>query len=521
MRAPTSFVPVVPPSPATALTPLLAALLALIPFVRAEAAARIDLDDVDAAGETFGDADLRHYRWLLDDEQREIYEHGDAAARRELMRVVWASLDPTPTTPENERKEEHFRRLGYAFARFPLPVPPWWDGRGELLIRYGPPDTRVESIGGRNAPNRESWVYQDLQLAFELEDEMLADHFSLAVRSSLRHVRFDQEHFETPIEAGVPFIPATGLPRGVPLESYKVELRTEEYQRMLDRGAQVLDRYPQLYVYDSGGDWLPVAFDAVGFRGDDPGVTRLEIHTGLRARDLLYQRREGLWGATVTVDAVAKTKDYREAARAHRISRDRQVSLDGAEDRLVLDGVDLDLPPGTYELGLAVRDTTSRRAGAFRRTVEVPAFPEGQLAISGIQTALDVGDAVAGDRFRKGPLKVTPWPLREFPKGRDVHLYFEIYGLERSPAGDTLFRVDLRLEPREAEKRGWFGFGRRKARPAVSTSWGGRGNGDVAREHFALDTGVLDPGTYDLRLVVTDRIGKGSAERATSITIGE
>jgi hypothetical protein len=221
------------------------------------------------------------------------------------------------------------------------------------------------------------------------------------------------------------------------------------------------------------------------------------------------------------MDVVAKTPDYRETARNRKLTLDRRATVDNLQDRLVLDGIDLFLEPGSYRLAIAVRDTTSRRIGTFQREVEVPAFPPGALAVSGIQTAFRIESAQPGAPFVKGGLQVAPWPLTKFPRGRDVHLYFEIYGLEPSPSGDRLFSVEMLVQPREAEKRGWFGTSKGRARTGVATEWEGRGAGPIVREHFALDTGTIGPGTFDLRITVTDKVGGGVAERSTAVTVSE
>jgi GWxTD domain-containing protein len=485
--------------------------------------ARIDLAACPSAPETLSDEDLHHYSWILDEEQRGLYRAGDEPARREIVRVAFAALDATPVTPENERREEHFRRVGCARERFPSPWPPWWDDRGELLIRYGAPDSRATFIGGEDGPNREVWHYDRLHLAFELEDVQLSDEFRLTLQRGREIRRFDQGR-ETAIDFGVPIRPwgsndPSPTDFGVP--DFQGRQAASDFRRLVDRGAQTLAAYPEIYLHDYGGEWLPVAFDAVGFASSEPGLTRLEVHTGIRAGDLTFERKDGLWTAVLDVEAVAKTPDYREVARTRKLTRDRRESVDDLQDRLVLDGTALLLEPGTYRLAIAVRDTTSRRIGTFQREVEVPAFPPGTLAVSGIQTAFRIGSAEPGAPFRKGDLQVAPWPLTKFPRGRDVHLYFEIYGLTPSPAGDVLFAVDMLLQPRGPEKSGWFGTSKGRARTGVATSWEGRGRGPVAREHFALETGTIGPGTFDLRITVTDRVGEAVAERWTSVTVSE
>jgi GWxTD domain-containing protein len=494
------------------------------PALRGGVAGAIRVADFAPAGATYGSEDFHHYAWILNEEQREEYENGDGATRREVVRVAFAAIDPTPVTPENERREEHFRRVACARALFPAPDPPWWDDRGELIIRYGAPDSRGFSIGSTEEPNREVWIYSGLQLAFELEDELLCDRFRLVAQRSRKLTRSDKL-LEHPIESGARrglFLHGDWRRKWVWPSDAAAAKAVTDYRSLVDRGTRALTEHPQIHVHDyDGAEWLSVAFDAVSFSAGEPGRTRLEVHTGIRARDLTYERSEGLWRATVSLDAVVKTADYRETERARKLSRDYRVDVDDRENRLVLDGIDLLLEPGTYRLAIAARDTTSKRIGTYEREVVVPAFPPGELAVSGIQTALRIGAAESGARFRKGDLQVTPWPLERFPRKREVNLYFEIYGLEPSPTGDVLFLVEVLLQPREPEKTGWFGIGGGDPAAGVSTSWGGRAQGPTVREHFALDTEAIGPGTFDVRITVRDEIGDAAAERWTSVTVSE
>ena len=53
---------------------------------------------------------------------------------------------PRLGTPENEYKEEHYRRIAYANVHFAQAVPGWETDRGRISIVYGPPDRiKIES----------------------------------------------------------------------------------------------------------------------------------------------------------------------------------------------------------------------------------------------------------------------------------------------------------------------------------------------------------------------------------------
>ncbi len=81
--------------------------------------------------------------------------------RLHFVEQFWLSRDPTPGTPQNEFKEEHYRRIAYAnehyyFERSGLPG--WKTDRGRIYITYGPPDEidSHPSGGSYQRPERES-----------------------------------------------------------------------------------------------------------------------------------------------------------------------------------------------------------------------------------------------------------------------------------------------------------------------------------------------------------------------------
>jgi GWxTD domain-containing protein len=69
--------------------------------------------------------------------------------RARFIEQFWQRRDPTPGTPENEFKQEHYRRIDYANSHFGAaratpPVAGWRTDRGRTYIMYGRPD-EIES----------------------------------------------------------------------------------------------------------------------------------------------------------------------------------------------------------------------------------------------------------------------------------------------------------------------------------------------------------------------------------------
>ena len=64
--------------------------------------------------------------------------------RPAFLRRFWNDRDPDLSTPVNERRLEHYRRVWHALTEFSQGRQPW-DVRGEVYIRFGEPDHRSRS----------------------------------------------------------------------------------------------------------------------------------------------------------------------------------------------------------------------------------------------------------------------------------------------------------------------------------------------------------------------------------------
>jgi GWxTD domain-containing protein len=75
------------------------------------------------------DVEREGFKKLLTDQDRAAF-----------VADFWLFRDPTPGTPENEFRDEHYRRIAYANSRFAADIPGWKTDRGRTYIMYGPPD---------------------------------------------------------------------------------------------------------------------------------------------------------------------------------------------------------------------------------------------------------------------------------------------------------------------------------------------------------------------------------------------
>jgi len=120
--------------------------------------------------------------------EREVFSALAADGDRDLfIEEFWRQRDPTPGTPENEFRAEHYRRIDYVNKRFGAgsAVRGWKTDRGRTLIILGPP-LNVERFASADTTPLEIWYFLtelrwDLPTYFRLLffQEYGADEFKL------------------------------------------------------------------------------------------------------------------------------------------------------------------------------------------------------------------------------------------------------------------------------------------------------------------------------------------------------
>jgi len=87
--------------------------------------------------------------YIITKQEREIFEKLSNPEEREaFIGQFWHRRDSDPRTPNNEFKEEHYRRIAFANERFAAGWPGWMTDRGKVYIIQGPPNEIEEYPSG-------------------------------------------------------------------------------------------------------------------------------------------------------------------------------------------------------------------------------------------------------------------------------------------------------------------------------------------------------------------------------------
>jgi hypothetical protein len=338
-----------------------------------------------------------------------------------------------------------------------------WDERGEVYVRYGPPEEmRYNPVGtilysgwtgvGDNMRfpiNVLVWFYHELGMVVVMHDRSLTENYELPVSMD-----FDMDPRPSPgplAASGLLYTP--GL-RGV--------------FSPLPPGAEPLDVASQLARFEGAG-----------------GGARL--FAGLSA--------PGSPADSLRAELVVLDSAYREVSRQRRTLS--PSACEPAEVRVA--DFDLSLSPGRYTVGLSA--SAGRRRGSTKDRVVIEA-PD---------TSLSMSDVVVTCGLPTGPVgsvRLDPNPSGHVALGEPLVAYFEVYHLARGADGEGRFEYETSVRSATPDRRLWLQRWLSPKRDGQDLGFTRQDKvlGTVRRQFVSVPLGELMPGRYLLEVTVRDVI---------------
>lgn len=249
---------------------------------------------------------------------------------------------------------------------------------------------------------------------------------------------------------------------------------------------------------------------------EGPGVI---INTHIEAANLGFEEAKGRQQTVVEMTGVLFDERGKVAANFNeRININvRPENL----ERLIRQGFNYRtltaLKPGFYQARLAVREEKSGRLGSASGWVEIPDIKNKQLMLSGILLS-DAGNEALQDLSNNGatpnnqPGGYAPRPSsasRRFKSGGDIDFLFFTYNAKvEKNAVDLVSQTQL-----------FSGSKLVYASPIVKMTV--QPDADLQRIPYAARVALkgFEPGSYELRLMVIDRLTKTTAYRRVNFTV--
>jgi GWxTD domain-containing protein len=410
----------------------------------------------------------RYKTWLEDEvaniiapAEREVFLRLQTDRDRDLfIEAFWKQRDPTPGTPENEFKTEHYRRLAYADRYFgrDAPRPGHRTDRGRIYIILGEPKD-IARYGGKSATtDAEVWFYQgktDLGLptgfnvVFFRENNrgeyklyspiadgpqaLLAGY--LGGPDSAQAYRKLLEVEPSLAAVSLSLIPGeTGLLYGQPSMSADLLLGRIEAagsKSVQTRYAQKFLEYKDLVEVEYTANYLDSDSLIRVFR-DESGVSF--VHYAVEPKRLSVDEYDGRYSTTLKVNGRVTTSGGR---LVHQFDKTVAVTLTAEQikdaSRSPFDFQDLfPLVGGDYNFSVLVKNEASKEFTSVERTLRVPDSGAGvwmsQPLLGYRATRLEPG-ARRMKAFRVGPYQLYGQPGRVFTRHDTMAVSFQLNGL--------------------------------------------------------------------------------------------
>jgi GWxTD domain-containing protein len=493
-------------------------------------------------------------RWIItDDERKAFMQLSNDEERDQFIEAFWQRRDPTPDTPENEFKEEHYRRIAYANEHFAAGVPGWRTDRGRIYIVFGPPDEieshpsggsyeRPQDEGGGETSTYpfEDWRYRHID---GIGDDIIVEFVDTCMCGEY-HMTMDRSEKDALL-----YVPNAGLTLSEQMgESSKTDrFNGNGLERLglnqLDQSALQGKEFDRLEQFSKLNQAPPVKFkdleEIVSHKIIGANLMPFDVRTDfvkvtddtvlvpvtiqIKNRDITFADKDGVQRGTANIFGRVTTIGGKVAQTFEdTVQNDVPAELlpKFAEGASVYSKA-LPLRPGRYRLDIVVKDVNGDRTGMWSKGIIVPEFSDDRLASSSLIVADEMEPVpvknVGTGMFVIGTTKVRPRVAGSdgkpamFKRNQKLNFWMQVYNLTvdektHKPSATVEYEVVNAADNK----------------PVIHTvdSTDKMGNvGDQVTLEKTLSAANLNPGIYRIQIKVNDNISKQSVDPSATFEV--
>jgi len=500
---------------------------------------------------TLKELDTQYKQWLNEDviyiispEERQAFLQLDTNEEREqFIEQFWLRRSSNPDLPDNDFKEEHYRRIAYANEHFASGIPGWKADRGRMYIMWGPADEveshptggtydrPMEEGGGSTSTYAfETWRYRYM----EGIGENVIWEFVDPTGSGEYHLTMDPSEKDALLH-----VPGAGLSL---LESMGMASKTSRFSRSdgtnlptsLGGTPSSMDEFNRLEQYSKAFKPPAVKYkdleaivtarivrDQVHFtyRTDYLKVTNdtvlVPVTVQIPNNQLSFDSKEGVHSATLNIFGRVSTLTGRVVQTFEDpVTRDfpdslfqRSVKLQSIYQKAV------PLRPGLYRLDIVIKDVKSGNVGVINTRLQVPRYDDDTLEASSLILADQLehvpAKQIGTGQFVLGSSKVRPKLDGEFPSNEKLGIYMQVYNLkpdDKTHKSNATFQYTVKK-------------GKEQVMQFKETSEEMKQTGEQVTIERLLPLATLAPGKYSLEVIATDTLSNKTVSKTADFTV--
>src|SRR5213594_469500 len=500
---------------------------------------------------TLKELDSAYKQWLNEDviyiiapeERTAFLQLSTSEEREQFIEQFWLRRSSNPDLPENDFKEEHYRRIAYANEHYASGIPGWKTDRGRTYIIWGPADEvdshptggtydrPMEEGGGSTSTYPwEMWRYRYLEgIGNNVEIEFVDPS-----GSGEYHMTMDPSEKDALLH-----VPGAGLSL---MESMGMASKTDRFTRSdgtnlpTTMGGQPasMNEFNRLELYAKVNKPPEVKFkdleavvtsrivrDQVHFnwRTDYLKLTNATVLVPVTIQipnsQLSFQSKDGIHSATMNIFGRVSTLTGRVVQTFEDpVSKDFPDSL--FQQSLKLQSIyqkAIPLRPGLYRLDLVIKDVQSGNIGVVNTRLQVPRYEDDKLEASSLILADQIehvpAKQIGAGQFVLGSSKVRPRLEGDFTTADRLGIYMQVYNLkpdDKTHKSSATFQYTVKK-------------GKDQVMQFKETSEEMKQTGDQVTIERLLPLATLPPGKYSLEVNATDTLSKQTISRSAEFTV--
>jgi len=410
--------------------------------------------------------------WIITDEESKAFKSlSNDEERDAFIENFWLRRNPNPDSPENEFREEHYRRIQYANERFAAGKPGWKTDRGHIYISFGKPDSidshpsggayqrPIEEGGGETSTFPfEVWHYRYLEGIGENIDLEFVD----TCQCGDYHYTIDRSEKDALLRvpgAGLTQSEETGQTKKAdrfkggmealgagPMSSQN---QSKQFDR-IDMAAKLFApppiKFTDLDSFISEHKILSGPVFPFDVRTDFVKVTdstvMVPITIQLRNRDITFVTKDGVSKGFVNILVKVTTLTHKVVqSQEDTVSVEEPAELlEKQLDRKSVYWKALPLLPGLYRLDIAIKDVNNPdHLGYYGKGFEVPTFHDEKLATSSLilgdemnivsSREIGAGSCVIGNTHICPRVAANPATPVNFKRSQELNFWMQVYNL--------------------------------------------------------------------------------------------
>ena len=410
--------------------------------------------------------------WIITDEEAKSFKNlSNDEERDAFIEQFWLRRNPNPDSPENEFREEHYRRIAYANEHFAAGKPGWKTDRGHIYISFGKPDS-IDSHPSGGSYNRpmdegggetstfpfETWHYRYLEGVGENIDLEFVDscqcgdyHYTIdrSEKDALLHVpgagQTEYEQMGMAKKADRFKGGMENLGTG-PMSSSQQSKEFDRIEQAAKLFAPPPIKFTDLDNFISEHKLLtgpPFPFDVrTDFIKVTDSTVLVPITVQLKNRDITFVTKDGVSKGVVNILIKVTTLTHKTVqSQEDTVSVEQPAEL--LEKSLNHQSVywkALPLLPGLYRLDIAIKDVNNPdHVGLYGRSLNVPTYNDEKLATSSLILAdemnivssreIGAGSCVIGNTHICPRVSANPATPVTFKRAQELNIWMQVYNL--------------------------------------------------------------------------------------------